>query len=68
VHDLDAQVKQALTDGYEIVQQGRVLIPFRPVTKKPSFSERVEGCNALLIVSGDLLLDDDERWVHLRRV
>jgi hypothetical protein len=61
-------IDKALADGYEILQEGRVLVPFDPKAKqKPRFSDRVEGCNVSLIRSGDKLLDDDERWAHLRR-
>jgi hypothetical protein len=65
---IDAQVDAALADGFEIVQQGRVLIAYDPARRpKLDFAQRVEGCNAGAIGSGDRLFDDDERWVHLRR-
>ena len=63
-----ALVEAALAEGFEIVQQGRVLIPYDPTAKpKPTFADRVEGCNAGAIGNGDRLFDDHERWVHLRK-
>ena len=62
----EEELEAALADGYEVVQEGRVLIPFEAKYPKPSFADRVEGCNVGLIGSGDKLLDDDTRWVHLR--
>lgn len=64
---LDDQIAGRLAKGYEIVQQGRVLIPYEEKYPKPSFAERVEGFKVSLNRSGDVLLDDDERWVHMRK-
>jgi hypothetical protein len=66
--NIDEQVAAALADGFEVVQQGRVLIQYDPARRpKLDFTARVEGCNAGIIGSGDKLVDDDERWVHLRK-
>jgi hypothetical protein len=71
---LQPAIDACLAEGFEIVQEGRVLIPVRAGDPKLSFSERVEGFNIhLLGYSGmhtrydNRLFDDDERWVHLRR-
>lgn len=64
---LAEQIAAAEADGFEIVQQGRVLVPLSPTWPKPSFVERVEGCDAGRIAPGDRLYADEERWVHLRR-
>jgi len=71
---IDDQIVAARTDGYEIVQQGRVL---RRAELGLAFSERVEGFKSTLLGTytapeyrsayDNLIYDDDERWVHLRR-
>ena len=72
---LDKLIRQAEAHGYEIVQQGRVL---RQPEQGLSFNERVEGFDIHLLGVYDestqwrsqyenKLLDDEERWVHMRR-
>lgn len=63
--DLDEQVAALVADGWEVVNHGRVLIPFEAKYPKPTFSERVEGFVGVL--PGEKLLDDDEQWFQLRR-
>lgn len=64
-------VDKLLAEGWEVVQEGRVLVPFEAKHPKPSFSERVEGFNfgKLRHGQGDKLFDSDEemRWWHLRK-
>lgn len=67
-------IDERLAEGFEIVQQGRVL---RPPKQGVSFSERVEGFQIGMLGTyappsyrsqfDNVLLDDEERWVHLRR-
>lgn len=65
---VDEHVAAAIADGFEIVQQGAVVIPFNPDAKpKPTLADRFGGFNAGAVGSGDKLFDDDKRWVHLRR-
>ena len=54
-------------DGWEVVQEGRVAIPYVAKYPKPSFVERVEGFNFGKFRDGDKLFDDDEHWWHLRK-
>ncbi len=61
---VEERVQDYLKAGATLVQSGRVL---RPPLPGLSFADRVEGCNVYAIRSGDVLLDDDERWWHLRR-
>lgn len=73
---LQEQIDAALAEGYEIVQQGVVHTPAYSPLSTP-FSERVHGLNIALLGNytpptyrpqyENLLFDDDERWVHLRR-
>jgi hypothetical protein len=58
------QVTQLVAEGWEVVGSGKVLIPFEAKHPKPTFAERVEGFHGAL--TGEKLLDDDERWVQLR--
>lgn len=67
-------IDAAVADGFEIVQEGRVLIPYEEKYPKPSFADRCEGFRiGMLGYSGqhstfdNKLFDDDECWVHLRR-
>lgn len=62
---LDEQIAELVEDGWEIVAEGKVLIPFEAKHPKPTFSERVEGFHG--VSPGEKLLDDDERWVQLRK-
>ena len=65
---VDEHVAAAIADGFEIVQQGPVVIQFDPKAKpKPTLADRFGDFNAGAVGSGDRLFDDDERWVHLRR-
>jgi hypothetical protein len=71
---LDEQIASAEADGYEIVQRGRIVAAPAPGR---SFSDRAEGFMLSMLGShpppgyrsefDNLLLDDDARWVHLRR-
>lgn len=71
---LSEQVAGFEADGYEIVQQGRVL---KPPALGLSFVDRVEGFRIGMLGAypaptyrsqfDNRLLDDAERWVHLRR-
>lgn len=63
--DLEDQVAALVADGWKIVSQGRVLIPFEAKHPKPTFAERVEGFHGAS--AGEKLLDDDEQWFQLRR-
>jgi hypothetical protein len=67
--ELEQRVARLVDEGYEIVQQGRVVQPWDPQAKpKPTFAERIEHPQqASLIGAGDTLLDDDEQWFHLRK-
>lgn len=60
---LDDLVAEQLAKGRKVIQEGRVL---RPGEQGVAFTERVEGCTPSLIRDGDSLIDDHERWVHLR--
>jgi hypothetical protein len=68
VNKLDDLVAELVESGYEVVQQGKVVVPYDPNTKpKLSFAERIEHpIQASFIQSGDKLFDDNERWFHLR--
>jgi len=57
------QIREREAQGYRVIQSGRVREPGRPGT---TFADRVEGCTVSLIRSGDVLLDNDERWVHMQ--
>lgn len=57
-------LEERLAEGYEVVQQGVIA---RPYEHGMSFSDQVDDCNVALIASGHVLLDDGERWIHLRR-
>lgn len=61
------QVAELEAEGYRVLQWGAVIHPFDPKVKRSS-SERFADFNASAVVSGDKLLDDDERWAHLRLV
>lgn len=71
---LEERIEEALAEGYELIQEGRILMPPK---ERVSFSERAEGFRFSLLgphspptfVSPyeNKLLDDDQRWVHLRR-
>jgi hypothetical protein len=61
---LTAQVNALCEEGWEIVQEGRVL---RSAAPGLSFFERVQGCAIGRVKSGDMLLDSDTRWFHLQR-
>jgi hypothetical protein len=69
VSELEQRVGKLLEQGYELVQQGRVVVAFDPEAKpKPTFADRIEHPErASLIRSGDTLLDDEEQWFHLRK-
>jgi hypothetical protein len=60
-----SKIAEREAEGYRIVQQGRVLRPYAGAGD--TFADRVEDCRIALIKSGDVLLDDDERWVHMQR-
>lgn len=72
---LGQHVTDALAEGFEIVQEGRVL---SPDAVGVSFAERVEGFRASMLGSHSAptyrseyenrLFDSEERWVHLRRL
>jgi hypothetical protein len=74
VTDLDGLIAQAQANGYEIVQQGRITAPPKPGR---SFSDRADGFMLSMLGTypaptyrsqfDNLLYDDAERWVHLRR-
>jgi hypothetical protein len=65
---IEPHLTERLAEGYEIVQRGRVDIPWDPNAKpKPTFADRVSDCRVSEIQSGDALLDDDQQWVHLRK-
>jgi hypothetical protein len=61
---LDDLIASREEEGYEVVQSGRIS---RPYEHGVTFAERAEGCNVSLIESGDALVDDEERWVHMKR-
>lgn len=63
---LEKQVAELVTQDWEIVDRGKVLIPFEAKYPKPSFSERVEGFHGA--VPGEKILDDDDQWFQLRSV
>jgi hypothetical protein len=72
--ELQELVEKALTEGYEVVQQGRITAPPK---KGRTFGDRAEGFMISMLGSysaptyksqyENLLYDTDERWVHLRR-
>lgn len=65
IRAIEQQVKDLMEkEGTLLMQTGRVLRPGRPGL---SFADRVETCDVSKIRSGDVLLDDEERWWHLRR-
>lgn len=59
--ELDAAVVRSIGEGWVELGRGRVIAPDAPGV---CFSERVEGLGT--VRSGDRLLDDGERFVHLR--
>lgn len=68
---LDEHIAAAIADGFEVVQEGRVLAAPAPGV---SFDERVEGFQiGLLGYSGaqtpysSRIFEDAERWMHLRK-
>jgi hypothetical protein len=65
VTKLEDDVARLVTEGWQVVSRGRVLIPFEAKYPKPSFAERVEGFVGAL--PGERLLDDDEQWFQLRK-
>lgn len=80
---IQERIDAALADGFEVVQEGRVLFP--PDTPVPggspsarlTFQERVEGFDIHLLGHygeptwqsefENRLFDDEQRWVHLRK-
>lgn len=62
--DVGELLHQHLDDGYQIVQQGRIA---RAYTAGMTFADQVDDCDVASIRSGDVLLDDAVRWVHLKR-
>jgi hypothetical protein len=58
-------------EGYAVLQRGKVKYTFEQATEllgcKPTCADRFSDFNAALVVSGDVLLDDVEEWVHMRR-
>jgi hypothetical protein len=63
---LENEVAALVADGWQVVNRGKVLVPFETKVPKPTFSERVEGFTAVL--PGEKLLDDDEQWFQLRKM
>jgi hypothetical protein len=68
---LEEHVVAAIADGFEVVQEGRVLAP---PALGVCFSERVEGFRIGLLgytrehtPYANRIFDDDTRWVHLRK-
>lgn len=77
--EMQERIDKLLAQGFEIVQQGRVLIQDTdPGAARLSFAERVEGFHIHLLGTyrpptyrsqyENQLFDNRERWVHLRRL
>lgn len=50
-------------EGWVVVQAGRIIAPPGPGV---DFEQRAEGCNGRRVAPSDKLIDDEERWAHLR--
>lgn len=68
---VDEHVAAAIADGFEVIQQGRVLAP---PAQGVSFDERVEGFRIGLLgythehcAFHNRIFDDADRWVHLQK-
>ena len=69
---LDQQIVEREAEGFVIAQEGRIT---RPPEDRVAFSDRAEGFDiSLLGYAGgtvsrfeNALLDDERRWVHLRK-
>lgn len=74
---IQEHIDAALAEGFEIIQEGRILMPFSNGPPKTDFDTRAEGFKIGLMgsyppptyrsVYENRLFDDDERWVHLQR-
>jgi len=62
--DVESLVEELRAEGFDLLQRGRIL---RTPAPGVSFADRAEGCDVSRIRSGDRLIDDAERWAHLRR-
>lgn len=71
---LKRQVKEALAEGFEVIQRGKIT---RPYEQGVTFSDRAEGFRIGLLgsyppptyrgVFENRLFDDEKEWVHLQR-
>lgn len=74
---IQGTIDRLLGEGFEIAQQGRIVKPNLGPGQRECFSDRAEGFSIHLLgtyapptyrsVYENRLLDDKERWVHLRR-
>jgi hypothetical protein len=73
---LQERIDAALTDGFEIVQEGRIIL--YDGVEKETFADRAEGFKIGMLGTfapptyrsqfENWLFDDAERWVHLRKL